>query len=153
MAFGIFNTGSAVGAVIAPPLLALIAYAVWGWRWVFYITGGVGLLMAWAHGAMCYRPTRRTLASRTRNGSLIATAQAEEQSLRSGRSGRLPCAGWTFSAFARCEGLMLAKFLSDAAWFFADVWMAKYLGDVRGLDIKNIGYFAWIPWASRVWAA
>ena len=42
---------------------------------------------------------------------------------------------------------MLAKFLSDAAWFFFIFWLPKYLGDVRGLDIKEIGYFAWIPGA------
>ena len=32
-AFGIFNTGSAVGAIAAPPLLALIVARL-GWRWV-----------------------------------------------------------------------------------------------------------------------
>ena len=41
LAFGIFNTGSSVGAVIAPPLIALIVSTL-GWRWVFFITGGVG---------------------------------------------------------------------------------------------------------------
>jgi MFS transporter, ACS family, hexuronate transporter len=42
---------------------------------------------------------------------------------------------------------MIAKFLSDAAWFFFIFWLPKYLGDVRLLDIKGIGYFAWIPYA------
>jgi ACS family hexuronate transporter-like MFS transporter len=44
-------------------------------------------------------------------------------------------------------GLMAAKFLTDAAWFFFVFWLPKYLGDVRDLDIKKIGYFAWIPYA------
>lgn len=44
-AFGIFNTGSSVGAVIAPPLIA--AVVLWlGWRWVFFLTGAAGLLWA-----------------------------------------------------------------------------------------------------------
>ena len=42
---------------------------------------------------------------------------------------------------------MIAKFLTDAAWFFFIFWLPKYLGDVRALDIKQIGYFAWIPYA------
>ena len=38
-AMGIINAGTAVGAVIAPPLIALVlGYA--GWRWIFVITGG-----------------------------------------------------------------------------------------------------------------
>ncbi len=42
-AMGIINAGSAVGGVIAPPLIALVlGYA--GWRWIFVITGGFGLL-------------------------------------------------------------------------------------------------------------
>ena len=42
-AMGIINAGTAVGAVIAPPLIALIlGYA--GWRWIFLVTGGMGLL-------------------------------------------------------------------------------------------------------------
>ena len=43
-AMGIINGGSAVGAVIAPPLIALIL--IYGnWRWIFVATGLLG--MAW----------------------------------------------------------------------------------------------------------
>jgi len=45
-------------------------------------------------------------------------------------------------------GLMLAKFLSDGAWYFFIFWLPKYLGSARGLDITHIGYFAWIPYAA-----
>ena len=49
MAMGIINGGTAVGAVIAPPLIATVILDVhWlqlsSWRWVFFITGAVGLL-------------------------------------------------------------------------------------------------------------
>ena len=44
-AFGIFNTGSAVGMVVAVPLVTAIMLA-WGWRSVFIITGLAGI--AWA---------------------------------------------------------------------------------------------------------
>ncbi len=41
-AFGMFNTGSAIGSVIAPPLLALIVVFL-SWRWVFIISGSFGI--------------------------------------------------------------------------------------------------------------
>ena len=44
-------------------------------------------------------------------------------------------------------GLMAAKFFSDAAWYFFVFWLPKYLGDVRHLNIGQIGYYAWIPFA------
>ena len=43
--------------------------------------------------------------------------------------------------------LLAAKFLTDAVWFFFIFWLPKYLGDVRHLNIKQIGYYAWIPYA------
>ena len=45
-------------------------------------------------------------------------------------------------------GLVLGKFLSDAAWYFYISWLPKYLYDVRGFDTKQVGYFAWIPFAA-----
>jgi MFS transporter, ACS family, hexuronate transporter len=41
-----------------------------------------------------------------------------------------------------------AKFLSDSAWFFCLFWLPKYLYDARGFDIKQVSYFAWIPYAA-----
>ena len=42
-AMGLINAGTAVGSVIAPPLIAAIILNL-GWRWVFFLTGGVGLV-------------------------------------------------------------------------------------------------------------
>src|SRR5258708_36017351 len=42
-AMGIINAGTAVGAVAAPPLIAIVLiYA--NWRWIFILTGTIGLL-------------------------------------------------------------------------------------------------------------
>src|SRR5881394_176693 len=48
-AMGIINAGTAVGAVAAPPLIALVLTNLnWlglaPWRWVFFLTGALGLL-------------------------------------------------------------------------------------------------------------
>ena len=48
-AMGIINAGTAVGAVIAPPLIALVLtngnwLGLAPWRWVFFLTGALGLL-------------------------------------------------------------------------------------------------------------
>ena len=50
--------------------------------------------------------------------------------------------------FREVWGLTIAKFLSDAAWYFYLFWLPKYLYDVRGFDVKRVGAYAWIPYAA-----
>jgi ACS family hexuronate transporter-like MFS transporter len=47
--------------------------------------------------------------------------------------------------FRQTWGVVVAKFLSDAAWYFYLFWLPKYLYDALGFDIKAVGTFAWIP--------
>lgn len=122
-AFGLFNTGSSVGAVIAPPLIAAIVTSI-GWRWVFLLTGGLGF--AWAAlWAIFYRTPARSFAAK-------AAPQPKWSALLGDR---------------RVRGMCAAKFLGDSAWYFFIFWLPKYLADVRHLNIKQIGYYAWIPYA------
>ena len=44
--------------------------------------------------------------------------------------------------------VVIAKFLSDAAWYFYLFWLPKYLFDVFQLDIKTAGSIGWIPYAA-----
>src|SRR6185436_5591615 len=41
-----------------------------------------------------------------------------------------------------------AKFLTDAAWFFYIAWLPKYLYDARHFDVKQVGAYAWVPYAA-----
>ncbi len=137
-AMGIINGGTAVGAVIAPPLIALIlTYA--NWRWIFFITGALGLLWtAWWHKS--YFPP------------------AEHPQLTAEERGKIPPAAdpaitaattrirWLdLLRFKETWGVVTAKFLTDAAWYFYLFWLPKYLYDVRHFDIKAVGAIAWIP--------
>jgi len=50
--------------------------------------------------------------------------------------------------YPQIAGLVTAKFLSDAAWYFYIFWLPKYLYDVHHFDTKQVGAFAWIPYAA-----
>jgi ACS family hexuronate transporter-like MFS transporter len=50
-------------------------------------------------------------------------------------------------SYRQLWGLLSARFFIDSAWYFIIFWLPKYLADARGLDIKEIGYYAWIPYA------
>jgi ACS family hexuronate transporter-like MFS transporter len=142
LAFGIFNTGSALGAVVAPPLIALIVTGL-GWRWVFLVTGFAGFIWG-AAWLVFYGPpsTNRLISAREREFLLSSLAPSDQDRRRPVR------VRWHQLAVRReVLGLMAAKFLTDSAWFFFIFWLPKYLDDDRGLDIRGIGAFAWIPYA------
>jgi ACS family hexuronate transporter-like MFS transporter len=129
-AMGIINAGTAVGAVAAPPLIAaVLGYT--NWRWIFVLTGALGILwVVWW----------RLSSSSTHSLASAFTGPALESSTR------LP---WSHLFRIReTWGLVTAKFLSDAAWFFYLFWLPKYLYDARGFDIKAVGTFAWMPSAA-----
>jgi MFS transporter, ACS family, hexuronate transporter len=123
-AMGIMNAGTAVGAVIAPPFIAVVL-SVATWRWIFFLAGAAGLV--WS---LWWWRDYRTPAS-----SADSAIAAE--------------ASWLdLFTFPEVWGIVGAKFLSDAAWYFYLFWVPKYLYDARGFDVKKVGYFAWIPYAA-----
>jgi len=138
MAFGLFNTGSAVGAVVAPPIVAAIALA-FGWRAVFIVTGIVGVLWAAVWFALYAPPAANRFVGAAERGYL---AEANQPSQTTAAVPWLQLlrirAVWT---------LIVVKFLTDGAWFFFIFWLPKYLGDARGFDMAAIGSYAWIPYA------
>ena len=129
-AMGIINAGTAVGAVVAPPLIAGILLVA-NWRWIFLAAGAIGLLWSiwWRLSYVDPEPDRSqpSTSEVAMNGNISWPALLRIRET------------W---------GLVLAKFLSDAAWYFYLFWLPKYLYDARGFDIKAIGKFAWIPYAA-----
>ena len=142
-AFGIFNTGSSLGAVIAPPLIAWITASL-GWRWSFFITGLFGFI--WAAGWL------KVYALPGQN-KYVADEERKfiQSSLRSESGARVRSGehiSWTsLFKYRKVWGLLVIKFLTDAGWFFFIFWLPKYLTDVRGLNIMGVGAYAWIPYA------
>ena len=142
IAFGMFNAGSGLGATFAPPFIAAIVLS-FNWRWVFFITGAIGFIWALVWTRLYYPPERHKRITEAEHSFL-----KEALSIPAGAARRI---SWTdLFRYRQTWGLVGAKVLSDSAWFFLISWLPKYLFDVRHLNTKAIGYYAWIPYA---WAA
>jgi MFS transporter, ACS family, hexuronate transporter len=143
-AFGIVNTGSSLGAVIAPPLIAVIVLTL-NWRWIFFLSGAAGI--AWAVIWWLYYnlPAKQPLITPEELDHLrqsFANVDVEDAVSKSNGIAWLE-----LFRYRQLWVLLAAKFLTDAVWFFFMFWLPRYLGDVRHLNIKQIGYYAWIPYA------
>ncbi|HOB33984.1 MAG TPA: MFS transporter, partial [Verrucomicrobiota bacterium] len=139
-AMGIINAGTAVGGVVAPPLIALIL-SIARWPWVFFVSGAIGLIWALWWLRDYHRPEQHPRLSESERREIQEVMQAPE-------SGE-PAIPWIrLLGYREVWGLVIAKFLTDAAWYFYMFWLPKYLFDARQFDTRSVGYYAWIPFAA-----
>jgi ACS family hexuronate transporter-like MFS transporter len=128
-AMGFINAGTAIGALLAPPLIGIVLL-VSGWRAVFFVAGGIGL--AWVlWWFLSYR------------GEVAPSIPALDA-----RAAEPPLSFREIIGFRSVQTLVFAKFMSDSAWFFLRFWLPKYLYDARSFDIRQVSYYAWIPYAA-----
>ena len=137
-AMGIFNSGVAIGSIVAPPAIVWLQLR-YGWQATFLVTGSLGLiwLVPWL---LFYRTPDR----HPRLG-------ADERALIFG--GRPAAHGtpprWS-SLLGRREvwGIVLARFITDPVWWLYITWLPLYLFSVRGFSLREIGLFAWLPYVA-----
>ncbi len=140
LAQGIFNSGVALGSIVAPPLIIWLQLQ-YGWKTTFIFTGILGFiwLIFW-FAFYDSRHTHKWLTADERN--LIE--DGEEQSPIGEKSPTY----LNLLRYKETWAIVLARFLVDPVWWLYITWLPKYLGDVRGFDLKQIGLFAWFPFVA-----
>ena len=134
---GLVNAGSAIGAVIATPLVAWITVK-YGWRFSFVATGAIGLVWVVLWLALYRLPEKHPLLT----AEELDVIRSEPDPAEAG-----PRTSWA-ALWLRPDvwGLLLARFFSDPVWWFYLFWMPKYLVEQRGFTMAQIGVFAWLPY-------
>lgn len=130
-ATGIFNAGSNVASMVGPPLFARMN-ELYGWRACFLITASLGAiwLVFWL---LMYRTPEVHPDVRPDELAYIQSDAAEDA--------KAPALSWSgVLRFRETWGFAIAKFLTDPVWWFYLFWVPPYLFDVRGLDLKQIGW-------------
>jgi MFS transporter, ACS family, hexuronate transporter len=123
LASGIFNSGSSVGAILAPPLVVALLLR-YGWRQSFVAIGSMGFIwiVIWLLVYRTPEAVRREVAPpKVPFWKLFRTRFV-----------------WTFT---------LAKSLLDPVWYFYIFWFPEYLNRARHFSMSSIGKYAWIPFA------
>lgn len=141
LATGIINLGSGLGSLIAPPIVVFLILR-YDWRAAFIATGVLGLVWVgiWL---LAYRsPEDHPLLSakelahiRQDDGSVVA--EAPEGAGKGVWRVVLPQRNFW--------ALAVARFLAEPAWQLFTYWIPFYLVTQRGLNLKEVAYFAWLP--------
>ena len=141
MAVAIFDSGSGVGGLVAAPLVAgLIAW--YGWQVAFIATGA--LVIPWLILWLCiYRsPERHERISDAERELLRANRPPEPEETG-------PSEPWYWVLASRYAwGIVLGRLLTDCVWWFYVYWLAKYLTDVHGFSLAEIGTWVGIPFVA-----
>ena len=122
LASGIFNSGSSVGAILAPPVIAGLVLG-YGWRSAFVTVGGLGFLWLAAWVVFYRSPVTNEIQSKPDAAPALGVL------LR--------------SRFVRT--FTIAKIFVDPVWYFYTFWFPEYLFHARHFDLAAIGRYAWIP--------
>src|SRR5215212_779778 len=143
-AVALFDSGSSIGAAIAPLLVIGLYKYFGGWRPAFVITGTLGFLwlIAWR---MLYHPpeshprisdAEREMILRDRN-ELVEQDGHTDHKTRWRDLIRLP----------QTWGVIAARTMTDPVWFFITDWFAIYLL-TKGINPEQALLAFWIPFVA-----
>jgi ACS family hexuronate transporter-like MFS transporter len=127
-ATALFNSGSNVGAIIAPAVIPWLALT-WGWQAAFIAAGVAGFfwLLLWVPLYDSPEKAKRLSADELRH----IQSDADEKDA----GGKVK---WlSILRYRQAWGFIAAKFLTDPVWWFFLIWLPDYFKATRGLDIKH----------------
>lgn len=133
-AVGFFNSGSSVGAVIAPLLVVWLLGI--SWQMPFIVIGLIGIV--WVFGWLAlYRPLHEDTRVTDEERDYILKHQAEERSPDAGEKVR-----WLdVIKIRQVRGVVLTRFFMDPIWWFYTFWLPTYFMTDRGVDLKKMAVF------------
>lgn len=133
----IVSNGNIFGAVVAPPMVSALTLYL-GWRWAFFITGAIGLLLLVVWWRFYESPDKHSQLSQKERAYILAD-RVQPTSLAAKTS------SWSLLAQPLCLGFFLVRMLTDSLSFFFVFWLPNYLTHSRGFTLAMIGMIGWIP--------
>jgi ACS family hexuronate transporter-like MFS transporter len=137
LAIGLVFGGTAIGAIIAPPLIVWLTVH-YGWRMAFLLTslGGMFWLLFWFGW---YREPEEH----------PRITPQEFQHIRSDDEvdgGKGQPFGWQkLLKLPQAWSFVLARFFADSLGYFNFFWIPSYLVSAKGFSFQSMGELLWIP--------
>ena len=128
LATGIFNSGSNLGAVIAPAIVPFITLR-YGWQATFLITGVFGILWIvwwlWYYRLPGYHPR---------------ISAEEHQHIHSDLPPQIALIPWKrLLSYRQTWAFSTAKFMTDPIWWFYLYWLPKFFDSRFHLGLSHLG--------------
>lgn len=142
---GIFNAGAAVGSVIAPVLIALL-WSEYGWQVTFMIVGALGLIwvIPWLLINKGTPDKHPWITEKERN--FIKSGQAQDDESDTDEEEEEALSMGEILKHKEAWSVLASRFFIEPIWWLFVGWMPIYLADTFGFNVKEIGFFSWVPY-------
>lgn len=149
LAQGIFNSGAAIGGIIAIPLIAYMT-VYFSWQMVFVIIGLVGLLwlIPWIILVKAPPKSHPWITDEEREYILTGQKSAGEENIND-EDEYNPSTGELLSR-KQSWGVIIASAAIDPIWWLFVFWIPIYLNEVYAMDVKSIGIYGWVPYVGAM---
>jgi ACS family hexuronate transporter-like MFS transporter len=135
LATGIFNSGSNVGAILAPITVPWIAVH-WGWQMAFIIIGGIGFLWMFFWYVLYEKPQNQKRISQAEL-DYISEGELLEKPLE--ENTKPEKISWLkLLSYKQTWAFAFGKFMTDGIWWFFLFWLPKYLEAQFGMEKTEI---------------
>jgi len=142
-AFGmaIFNSGAAIGSIVAPPVIVGL-YTYFGhWQQVFVFTGLLGFIWLVVWWLVYDKPESHEWLTAEELATIREDSVDED-------GDRLTIGWLELLRYRQTWSIVIARFLVDPVWWLYITWLPLFLYKVHGFDLKQIGLFAWVPYVA-----
>jgi ACS family hexuronate transporter-like MFS transporter len=137
LAGGIFNSGTLLGAMIAPPVIVFLTLR-FGWPNAFILPSLLGFLWLVAWLRVYHEPWRHPKLTEQQRLAFEQAAQRAEVG-----ASHLPIR--PLLALSATWGVILMRTFAGPVSHFYWYWLPEYLRRERGMSLEMIGMVAWLP--------
>ncbi|MEO7650015.1 MAG: MFS transporter [Bryobacteraceae bacterium] len=137
-AVAFFDSGSSIGAAVAPPLVLWLYHSFGGWRPAFFIPGTLGLIWLLVWRWLYYSPQDHPRLGEEERKLIAESVDLDPTS-------RIPALPWIeLLKLRRTWAAIASRALSDPVWFFITDWFAIFLVS-KGFRLEDSLVAFWIP--------
>jgi ACS family hexuronate transporter-like MFS transporter len=131
-ATGIFNSGTTIGAILAPLTVPLIRIA-WGWEAAFVVMGLLGFVWLFFWKVLYDKPEEQKRMS-LKELSYIKSGEEEI----SAQQNQEHVSWWKLLGYKQTWAFAIGKLLTDGVWWFFLFWLPAYLKAQYGIVDKAV---------------
>jgi ACS family hexuronate transporter-like MFS transporter len=147
---GLFNSGAAIGGIVAFPTIGLLS-VYFNWQYIFILVGVVGLLWLIPWWILVKSPPSKHPWITDEEREYILTGQKNQDIDQDGDfdEGYNPSTDKMLK-HKESWGVIIASAALDPIWWLFIFWIPIYLNEVYGMDVKSIGFYAWVPYVGAM---
>ncbi len=128
LATGFFNSGSSIGAIVAPIIVTSVT-VVYGWQWAFLITGGLGFIWI-VFWVLFYKlPQNHAKLSKSEYIHILSDQDSENDQSMSWRE---------IIAYRQTKAVCMTRFITDWVWWFFLFWGPAFLNKTFGVNLQEV---------------